>query len=153
MTSVNFLNSRDFSAVHPHDDGVILGTYATTDHDCDAVVSLCRMGAADVPATGVASEDHVEFRLIDSDGVNSNPHLEFVMADAAATIKALRDEGKRVFVHCVAAQQRTPSVGIAYSRLLGVDAETAKTDMRRALPGLRGSGRLWDAAAKLSAST
>lgn len=146
MTSVDYLNSRDFSAVHPHDDGVILGTYATTDHGCDAVVSLCRVGSEDRPA-GVAPEDHIEFRLIDSDDPADNPHLEFVLADAATAIKELRVEGKTVFVHCVAAQQRTPSVALAYSRLLGIDAGKAQADIRAALPELRGHGRLWGTAA------
>lgn len=88
-------------------------------------------------------------RLIDSSRRSDNPHLELVLADAAAVIKELRDEGKTVFVHCVAAQQRTPSVGVAYSRLLGIPAERAQADMRRVLPRLRGSGRLWDAAAEV----
>ncbi|MGZ8821321.1 MAG: ADP-ribosylglycohydrolase family protein [Aeromicrobium sp.] len=150
MKSWDYQHSRDFSAVHPHDDGVVLGTYATTGHGCDAVVSLCRMGAAEPSVAGIAPGDHVEFRLLDKDNPESNRNLDFVMADAAATIKALRDEGKKVFVHCVAAQQRTPSVGIAYSRLLGIDAERARADMRAALPGLRGFGALWDAAARVS---
>ncbi|MET1063317.1 MAG: hypothetical protein ABWX71_10510, partial [Aeromicrobium sp.] len=94
--------------------------------------------------------DHLEVRLLDSEVTHDNPHLEHVLADTAAAIKALRDEGKTVFVHCVAAQQRTPSVGVAYSRLLGVPAGQAQDDMRRALPGLRGRGPLWDAAARVS---
>jgi len=150
MSSWDYRNSRDFSAVHPHDDGVILGTYATSGHGCDAVVSLCRMGAAEVPAAGVAPGDHVEIRLLDKDNETSNRNLDFVMADAGAAIKALRDEGKRVFVHCVAAEQRTPTVAIAYSRILGIGGAQAQADVKKALPGARGYGPLWDAAVKVS---
>ncbi|AWB92665.1 ADP-ribosylglycohydrolase family protein [Aeromicrobium chenweiae] len=145
MTSSSYLHAPEHLAVHPHDDGVMLGTYRSPARDHDAVVSLCRVGTADFP--GVA--DRVEVRLIDSDVPEDNPHLDFVLADAAAVIKELRDEGKTVFVHCVAAHQRTPSVGVAYARLLGVPPDQAQADVRRVLPGLRGHGRLWEHAARV----
>ena len=148
MTSWEYLEAPEISAVHPHDDGVILGTYRSPAHGCDAVVSMCRVGADDF--SDIAQGDHVEYRLIDTNSSSANPHLEFLMADAAAIVKELRDEGKTVFLHCVAAQQRTPSTAIAYSRLLGVPADQAKADMRRALPSLRGHGRLWEAAADVA---
>jgi ADP-ribosyl-[dinitrogen reductase] hydrolase len=144
MTNTEYTAARPVRALHPHDDGVVLGSYAVRDHGCDAVVSLCRMGTADFAAGGVAPEDHVMVRMVDREDPDENPHLDFVMADTARTIKALRDEGKRVFVHCVAAHARTPAAGIAYSRLLGVPLDQARSDMRRALPGMRGSGVLWD---------
>lgn len=149
MTSFDYTTAPDFSAIHPHDSGVVLGTYSTSSHGCNAVVSLCRIGADDFAPPGVAPEDHVLVRLVDREDAAENPHLEFVMYDAAAAVKMLRDEGKRVFLHCVAAQQRTPTVGIAYSLLLGVPLEQARVDIRRALPKLRGSGRLWDEVARL----
>ena len=142
MTSWEYVGAPETLVDHPHDDGVLLGTYRSPDHQCDAVVSMCRVGAADRPEN-VVPGDHVEFRLIDTNDPSENPHLQFVLADGAATIKELRDEGKTVFVHCVAAQQRTPSVGVAYSRFLGIGAEQARTDIREALPELRGHGRLW----------
>jgi protein-tyrosine phosphatase len=71
------------------------------------------------------------------------------MHEAASAVKMLRDEGKRVFVHCVAAEQRTPTVGMAYSRLLGIPLEQARTELRAVLPDLRGHGRLWDVVAEL----
>ena len=149
MTSREYRDTPVLSAAHPHDPSVVLGTYRSLAHGCDAVISMCRVGSEDRPAH-VAPEDHVEFRLVDTSDPEDNPHLEFVLADAAAVIKELRDEGKTVFVHCVAAQQRTPSAALAYSRLLGIDAEKAQADMRVALPGLRGHGRLWDAAGDVS---
>ncbi|MBC7593210.1 MAG: ADP-ribosylglycohydrolase family protein [Kineosporiaceae bacterium] len=149
MTTWEYRDAPVLSAAHPHDPGVVLGTYRSPEHGCDAVVSMCRVGSADRPA-GVIPEDHVEFRLVESSDPEDNPHLEFVLADAAAVIKELRDEGKTVFLHCVAAQQRTPSAALAYARLLGIDAERARADLSVALPGLRGHGRLWDAAGDVS---
>ncbi|MCD9198317.1 ADP-ribosylglycohydrolase family protein [Aeromicrobium wangtongii] len=144
ITTPEYVSARPVRAAHPHDDGVILGSYGVRDHGCDAIVSLCRMGTADFAPAGVNREDHVMVRLVDREDPDENPHLDFVMADTARTIKTLRDEGKRVFVHCVAAHARTPAAGIAYSRLLGIPLERARTDMARALPGMRGSGVLWD---------
>lgn len=150
MTSWAYAEAPAVSAVHPHDNGVILGSYRTPTHGCDAVVSLCRVGMDDFG--DIAPGDHVEYRLIDTEDQAENPHLEFLLADAAATIKALREEGRTVFVHCVAAQQRTPSAALAYSRLLGIPVDQAREDIRRALPHLRGHGRLWDAAASVSST-
>lgn len=129
----------------PLDEGVVLGTAGTPVGECDAVVSLCRMGAGEVPARGVRPEDHVEAWLIDSDDPAANPNLDFALADAVATVAALRDEGRRVMLHCVHAEARTPAVAIAYARLRGATVDEAVAAVRRALPGLRGSGVLWDA--------
>ena len=87
--------------------------------DVTAVVSLCQVGREQVPP-GI---EHVPFRLIDRPEPDANPNLDFVLTDAAATIAALRDEGHVVLVHCVAAQSRTPTVGIAYSLLRGIAHE------------------------------
>lgn len=132
------------AVVHPLDDGVWLGTENTTDHDATAVVSLFRRGRLDVPVDGIAPENHVEVRLIDSDDPRANPHLDFVLADTAALIAELREEGHRVLVHCVAAQQRTPSVAAAYAVHLGATPEEARAMVAGALPHSRRHGRLWD---------
>ncbi|MCD9198305.1 ADP-ribosylglycohydrolase family protein [Aeromicrobium wangtongii] len=149
MANPEYTSARPVRAVHPHDEGVILGSYGVRDHGCDAVVSLCRIGTADFAAAGVEPQDHVMVRMVDREDPAENPHLDFVMADTARTIKTLRDEGKRVFVHCVAAHARTPAAGIAYSRLLGVPLQKARADMARVLPGMRGSGVLWDSTERL----
>jgi hypothetical protein len=95
----------------PEDTGVLAGDVSAVEHvDVDAVISLCRMGVSDVPA----DREHVEVWLIDSEDVTLNPHLAFVLRDIASTIGALRDEGKRVFVHCVHAESRTPAAAAAY---------------------------------------
>ncbi|GAA3613300.1 hypothetical protein GCM10022199_16560 [Marihabitans asiaticum] len=60
--------------------------------------------------------------------------MAFVLRDAPETVAALRDEGPVVLVNCVAAESRTPSVGIAYAMLRGVDHETATKVVCSALP-------------------
>ena len=54
--------------------------------------------------------------------------------DAAKTVAALRAEGHRVLIRCVAGQSRTPTVGIAYAMLTGVDVDTATKGVCSALP-------------------
>ena len=130
--------------LHPHDDGVVLGTVATAGHGCDAVVSLCRRGTAEVPADGVKVRDHVEVWLMDSEDPADNPNLGFVFADTAEVIAAMRAEGRRVLLHCVAAEQRTPTVAIAYSARMGVNRADAARAVRSVLASTRGYGLLWD---------
>ena len=108
---------------HPHDDGVLLGGYDSAfDSHTDAVISLCRMGSAEL---GV---EHVEFWMVDA-GPKGNPNLTFLLDDAANTIKALRDEGKTVLLHCVEGKSRTPSVAARYSLLLGRNPDDVLTAM------------------------
>lgn len=116
------------AVAHPHDGGVLLGGYESAFNGAtDAVVSLCRMGSADI---GV---EHVEFWLIDR-GPRHNPNLEFVLDDAARTIQALRAEGKTVLLHCVEGRSRTPSVAARYSLLLGENPKDVLTAMTWAEP-------------------
>lgn len=129
---------------HPVDDGVVLGTTATTDHGCDAVVSLCRRGTADL-VPGVRPRDQVDVWLMDAENPAQNPNLAFVLADAASVIDELRGEGRRVLLHCVAAQQRTPTVAVAYAVRRGVPPTEAARAVLDALPTARGQGLLWEA--------
>lgn len=118
---------------HPYDDGVWLGDAGTLDDlpaDVTAVVSLCLVGNEQV-REGV---EHVTFRLIDKAERAANTHLDFVIADAARTVAALRDEGHVVLLHCVAAQSRTPTVGAAYAMLRGVPHDEALSAVCAALP-------------------
>ena len=125
-------------AVHPHDPAVLLGgvdRMRDLPDGVDAVVSLCRLGAAEVPAPGVAADDHVEVWLIDSNDPSANPHLEFVIDQAAQAVAALRSEGKVVYLHCVQAHSRTPSVAARYSVIShGVDPRRALDEVCEALP-------------------
>ena len=128
-------------AVHPHDADVVLGgidsatgSISTPGPLISAVVSLCRVGANDLSHLGLAPEDHIQVRLIDQDG-DANPNLQLVMNDAADAIAQFRSEGKRVLLHCVAAQSRTPSVGALYSvRHLGIAPDVSLEEVRLALP-------------------
>jgi hypothetical protein len=92
-------------AALPSDHGVELGPItALAGVDADAVISLCRVGPADVPP----GAEHLEVLLVDE--AAANPNLAQVLDDTADAIAALRAEGKRVFVHCVACASRTPTV-------------------------------------------
>ena len=65
----------------------------------DAVVSLCRVHDDDLPV-GV---EQIDVRLIDDVGPDANPNLDFVLTDTVRLIEQLRNEGRTVLVHCVAA--------------------------------------------------
>lgn len=170
--------ASDRWAVHPHDEGVVLagagvldgldggagrgragggdgrGGAGRTDGsggpgDVDVVVSLCRLGATQVPEPLRAR--HHEFRLLDTTA-EANPNLAFVVHDAAQTVARLRAEGLRVLLHCVAGRSRTPTVAAAYSMLLGVPHDVALGDVRRALPWSAPRPHLLDALRQLGAS-
>jgi hypothetical protein len=99
-------------------------------------------GDADLVAPG----DHLEVWLLDSEDPAANQHLEFVLDDAAAAVQMFRSEGKRVLLHCVVAEQRTPSVALRYAVRRGADAPKAADAIRHVLPSTRGHSRLWDVA-------
>ena len=122
---------------HPHDAGVWLGGVGALQalpEGVDAVVSLCRLGAQEVPVPGVAAEDHVEVWLVDTADPRDNPHLSFVLADTAEVVGQLRSEGKTVLVHCVQAQSRTPTVAALHSVALGIPAQQALAEVCAVLP-------------------
>jgi ADP-ribosylglycohydrolase len=77
--------------------------------EADVIVSLCRVGA-DVPSAA----ERVEVWLIDEDDPDVNPNLESILADLARSIVAWRQDGKRVAIHCVQAERRTPAVAAAF---------------------------------------
>jgi ADP-ribosyl-[dinitrogen reductase] hydrolase len=98
----------------------------------DAVVSLCRVTDEDI------RDDipHVEIRLIDRTSHDENPYLDFVLLDTVRLIEQLRQEGRTVLVHCVAAYSRTPTIGALYgARLRGVNVDEAVRDVTAVLPG------------------
>ncbi|WP_246160435.1 ADP-ribosylglycohydrolase family protein [Nocardioides humilatus] len=136
---------------HPYDDGVLLGTHATRNHEVDAVVSMCRVGRNQECFAGATEVLHS--RLMDSEDPTANENLEFTLYDAADAVRGLRAEGKRVLLHCVAAEQRTPSVAVAYAVLLGHPVEDARRDVKAALASTRGRGRVWDAVSLLAESS
>lgn len=139
---------------HPFDDGVWLGgaaALAELPADVVGVVSLCRLGAAQVPARIAAEGRHVS-RLIDSTAASENPFLDEVLVDAADAVAALRAEGKVVFLHCVMAVSRTPAVAALYAaRHRGVPAAEAWDAVVRALPVARPNAAFREAFGRLTA--
>jgi ADP-ribosyl-[dinitrogen reductase] hydrolase len=117
---------------HPYDEGVWLGDIGalrSLPDGVDAVVSLCRVGNADLPARA----EHVEVRLIDQEGENAN--LDFVLLDTVRAVEQLRQEGRNVLIHCVQAQSRTPTVAALYgARLRGIGSAEALADVCGVLP-------------------
>ncbi len=111
------------------------------------IVSLFRPGTLDAPFGDVAPQNHVEVRILDLEPRSANPNLAFTFSDTAAVIAELRAEGHRVLVHCVRAEQRTPSVAVAYAVHLGATPDEARRMIAGALPSSRRRGRLWDFAA------
>jgi ADP-ribosylglycohydrolase/protein-tyrosine phosphatase len=125
---------RSFAIPHPHDAGVVLGNLALAQAPepvpVEAVVSLCRTGTD--PILPGADVEHVRVWLVDSEKENANLH--FVLDQAARQVLRLRQEGKRVLLHCLAGQSRTPAVAAVYSHLAtGTDSKTALSDLREVL--------------------
>lgn len=129
---------RRVLARHPHDPQVWLSGVAALDQlpdGVDAVVSLCRLGTDQVPASGVKAGDHVEVWLVDDIHPDKNPNLDFVLHDAASAVAALRQEGKTVLLHCVQAQSRTPTVAALYgAQVTGKTPVECLKEIRSALP-------------------
>lgn len=122
----------DAFAPHPSVPGVWIGGAAALDdlpRDIDAVVSLCRVGRRQVPGH---VRSHV-VRLLDT-RADDNPNLDFAVDDAARTVLRLVDEGSRVYLHCVAAQSRTPTVAARVAALSGMSTYDAMAAVRTALP-------------------
>ncbi|MCL1693980.1 MAG: ADP-ribosylglycohydrolase family protein [Actinomycetia bacterium] len=114
----------------PDDPGVLIGNVAgTVVADADVVVSLCRMGSNPVGSA------HFDVRLLDEANPAANPHLDFILDDTARFISTLRDAGKTVFVHCVRAESRTPTVAAAYlAHRIGISGSDALARIRIVLP-------------------
>lgn len=141
----------DVVAPHPYDEGVLLGGVGPLrdlPDGVDAVVSLCRLGRDEAPARGVRPDDHLEVWLIDSSDRAQNPNLEFVIDDAARAVQQLRKEGRRVLLHCVQAQSRTPVVAARYGVLLGASSAEAAAQVSAAL-GARPNSTLAEAVHQL----
>lgn len=136
---------------HPFDDGVYLADASALDNlpdDVTAVVSLCLVGTEQIRP----DIEHVAFRLIDASAPEVNENLDFVIADAARTVAALRNEGRVVLLHCVAAHSRTPTAAIAYALLRGVPLDEAMRAVFTALPGAHPNSGFQQALKRLAAS-
>lgn len=133
---------------HPHDDGVWLAGAPALDHipeGVDAVVTLCLTGRTQVPS----GLEQVKFRLMDEPDLADNPNLDYILVDAARTIARLRDEGQTVFLHCVAAYSRTPTVAAAYAMLRGAPTREAVNAVLDVLPDSSPNPGFLDALARI----
>ena len=99
----------------------------------DAVVCLCLTGRTQVDRR----VERVDFRMMDAADPAENPNLDFVLLDAAESVRDLRDEGKKVVFHCVAAQSPTPTIAVAYAMFRGVPVDEAMSRVTGALPAAR----------------
>lgn len=118
---------------HPYDDKVWIGGIAALrklPENVDAIVSLCRVKDVQLPS----GAEHLDVRLIDHEA--ENDHLDFVLLDTVRAIEQLRAEGRTVFVHCVQAHSRTPTIAALFgARKRRVDIDVALRDVLAALPG------------------
>lgn len=89
--------------------GGLGGLDAALKTGADVVVSLCRAGKDEVPP----SVEHHRVGLVDGSPAD-NPNLAFLLADTADFIGARVAEGKHVYAHCVAADNRAPVVALTY---------------------------------------
>jgi ADP-ribosylglycohydrolase len=110
------------------DPDVVFGDYAALRSvEADAFLSLCRIGVDDQRCV-----DHELVWLLDAEG---NADAGRVLANTADAIQQLRREGRRVFVHCVRAESRTPTVAMAWlMRHHGREFADAYAEVLAAMP-------------------
>lgn len=105
--------------------GVRFGDVVTLDaaiaDGAQTVVSLCRMGTEDIPA----HVDHLVVGLHDTNHAD-NPNLVLLLEEVADHVQDAHLSGRSTYVHCVAAENRTPTVAAAWLiRHHGYDADEA----------------------------
>lgn len=123
---------RSTCVPHPLVDRVYLGGIDALDHlptDVNSVVSLCRVGRRQVPE----GMEHLIVRLLDTEA-QDNPNVDFAIDDAARAVMRLRAEGRVVFLHCVAAHSRTPTVAARIGVLAGAPLPESLSAVVNALP-------------------
>jgi hypothetical protein len=108
-------------------DGIQFGNVAALPDaladGAEVVISLCRMGTADVPP----EVEHHVLGLLDTT-LEENPNAAFVLADLTDGLADLVAEGKRVFVHCVQAENRTPAAALAWLLSQGAPSTSATAE-------------------------
>lgn len=131
---------------HPHDRRLWLGGVGALDRlpqEVDAVVSLCRVGTAQVPDR---IAEHLEVWLVDDPSPEKNPHLEFVLYDTVDAIARMRARGRTVLVHGATARSRMPTVAALYAaRHLGIGMDEALLHLQRVLPSANPNEAFMDA--------
>lgn len=144
------------------DEGLHLGTQTALAHtQADAVVSLSRIGSQENRETrlrrfggGNHPARHVEYWIVDSDDPSTHNDLAAALNDAADTVAELRAEGHTVFLHCVHAHHRTPSVALLYAvEHCGLTADDAAEQIRATLGVDHIDGLLWNTAMHMAQRT
>lgn len=110
-----------------------------------AVISLSRIGRCEDRDT----EKHVQAWLVDSDDPLSHNDLSLALHDAADAVQELLTDGESVFLHCVHAHHRTPSVALLHAmKHGGLSRDEAVAAVRKALDQNNFDGLLWQTALK-----
>jgi hypothetical protein len=130
------------------DDGVLWGDVgALASVKADGFISLCRIGTEQRRGS-----DHYEIWIVDSAAEGSNADVGFVLRDTVDAITTLRAEGRRVFVHCVMSESRTPAVAVAWLILAhGYSLESAHSVVLTNVPQAHIRSSFRDALATLEA--
>ena len=110
------------------DPRVVFGDFSSlAEVEADAYISLCRIGVADQRCA-----DHEVVWLIDNE---QNADAGRILADTADAIAHLSSRGQRVFIHCVRAESRTPTVAMTWlMRHHGRSFEQAFAEVMAAIP-------------------
>jgi len=113
------------------DPGVTIGNaLAAAETKADVIISLCRMGSEPLRPDG----RHVDVLLLDDPNPDANPNLLSLLEDTADAISAWRADDKTVYLHCVEAQNRTPTMAVAYLiRRFGMKSDEALTEVTSVL--------------------
>src|SRR5690606_29535451 len=132
---------------HPHDVDIWIGNAAALHRlpdGVDAVVSLCRVADEHIPDGAT----HLDVRLIDRVGDNAN--LDFVLLDTVRAVEQLRAENRTVYLHCVHAYSRTPTIAALYgARRQGIGIERALDEVCAVLSGANPNPEFRDAVRRL----
>jgi protein-tyrosine phosphatase len=106
QTFGDYPSRLEISGIEFGNVGALVGAVAD---GADAVVSLCRMGTNEVP---LGVEHHV-LGFIDSNAAD-NPNLPLLLKELVEALEQYLLEDRKVFVHCVAAANRTPTSAAAW---------------------------------------
>ena len=106
----------------------------------DTVISLSRIGVKESP---VAHPFQLTVRIMDSQEPDKNPNLDFQYWDVSQQLHAWLSDGRKVFLHCVHTQNRTPSFYAAYLMYFqGLTFDEAQAEIGETLPLARPNGYL-----------
>lgn len=106
QTFGDYPSRLEISGIEFGNVGALVGAVAD---GADTVVSLCRMGTNEVP---LGVEHHV-LGFIDSNAAD-NPNLPLLLKELVEALEQYLVEDRKVFVHCVAAANRTPTTAAAW---------------------------------------